>query len=75
MNPRECGMASAHTCAMNLQVLDVDPSVALMHHYKGCSFRERKVTRQCQTSPQLMMKTDIGMKYHNRLKEAVHNTF
>ena len=75
MNPRECGMASAHTCVMNLQVLDVDPSVALIHHYKGCSFREVEMKRQCETSPQLMMKTDIGMKYHNRLKRAVHNTF
>ena len=75
INPRECGMAQPHKCVMNSQMLDVDPSVALIHHYKGCSFREVWVRRQCETSPQLMMKTDIGMKYHNRLRDAVHNTF
>ena len=75
MNPRECFMVQAHKCVTNSQVLDVDPSVALMHHYKGCSFREWWVKKQCETSPQLMMKTDIGMKYHNRLRESVHNTF
>jgi hypothetical protein len=77
-NPRSCQrIVIPHECSsMGDRTRKVDPSLAMVHHYKGCSNRAAYDKKMCERARHKQWpSTNVTRRFHARLRQAVHKAF